>query len=224
MSSTAATTTATTTSASAKKATIVSTERSQQQRPDRLLLIIDGGYFQKGQQEHGMDLDIESLLAFVQRLTGSAIEHAYYYDSAPHDTAFHRALRRLQIRVESRPLKTLPVRCPNARCAYSRQPIERTVQAGVDVAIATKILTMACEDQYDTLVLLAGDGDFADAVQYVKERRRKRVVVCGFSNSISNRLLPYAERGGVVALDRFLAPVSDEDNDDEKEGERKASQ
>lgn len=192
-------------------------QQKEQRPPDRMLLIIDGGYFQKGQQEHGMDLDIESLLAFVQRLTGSTIEHAYYYDSAPHDTAFHRALRRLQIRVESRPLKTLPVRCPNARCAYSRQPIERTVQAGVDVAIATKVLTMACEDQYDTLVLLAGDGDFADAVQYLKERRRKRVVVCGFSNSISNRLVPYAERGGVVALDRFLAPASDDEHEEEKE-------
>jgi uncharacterized LabA/DUF88 family protein len=185
----------------------MSDSASTDARPkNRMLLLIDGAYFHKGQQTFDMDLDIESLLKFVQRLSGSTIEHAYYYDSAPEETPLHRALRRMQIRVESRSLKTLAVRCPNGRCAYSRQPIERTVQAGVDVAIATKILTMACENEYDTLVLVAGDGDFADAVQYVKERCRKRIFVCGFSGTISNRLAPFAERGGVIALDRFLEP------------------
>ena len=40
------------------------------------------------------------------------------------------------------------------------RPIYREVQAGVDVAIATKILTLAIEGQLDRVVLLAGDGDF----------------------------------------------------------------
>ena len=41
-------------------------------------------------------------------------------------------------------------------------------QAGVDVAIATKILTLVCEDQLDTLILIAGDGDFLDALKVSK--------------------------------------------------------
>lgn len=54
--------------------------------------------------------------------------------------------------------------CENTigNCVHSNasRPIYREVQAGVDVAIATKILTLAIEGQLDRVVLLAGDGDF----------------------------------------------------------------
>lgn len=181
-------------------------------RRPRALLIIDGGYFHKGQRSLGFDLDVASLIRFVENRLNVSCVDMYYYDSTTSgaDTsrdAFHRALRRLQIRVELRPLKSMAVHCPNRRCKHARLPIKRRVQAGVDVAIATKILTEACENRFDALVLLAGDGDFADAVRYVKENRRRRVHVVGFRESISNRLAPYAEREhGVLCLNDFVAP------------------
>lgn len=162
----------------------------------------------------GCDLDVGSLIRFVENRLGVTCTNMYYFDSTTPETAdgrapFYRALRRLQVRVELRPVKSMQVHCPNRQCKYARQAIQRRVQAGVDVAIVTKILTMACENQFDVLVLLAGDGDFTDAVKYVKENRHKRVYVIGFRGTISNRLAPYAERNGVLCLNDFLAPEDD---------------
>lgn len=102
----------------------------------------------------------------------------------------------------------------NCHCAHSAngkssRAIRREVQAGVDVAIATKILTLACENRLDGVVLLAGDGDFVDAVKYVKETLNKKVFVVGFKDSLSARLMPYAESpNGVVILDDFVELVA----------------
>lgn len=102
----------------------------------------------------------------------------------------------------------------NCHCAHSAngkssRAIRREVQAGVDVAIATKILTLACENRLDAVVLLAGDGDFVDAVKYVKETLNKKVFVVGFKDSLSARLMPYAESpNGVVILDDFVELVA----------------
>lgn len=99
--------------------------------------------------------------------------------------------------------------CVHSANAKSSRAIRREVQAGVDVAIATKILTLACENRLDGVVLLAGDGDFVDAVKYVKETLNKKVFVVGFKDSLSARLMPYAESpNGVVILDDFVELVA----------------
>jgi uncharacterized LabA/DUF88 family protein len=68
------------------------------------------------------------------------------------------------------------------RCA---QNISRDVQKGVDVGIATPILKLAAQGQYDRLVLAAGDGDFEDAIDYVKSELHKEVWIARFHDSVS---------------------------------------
>lgn len=43
------------------------------------------------------------------------------------------------------------------------------VEKGVDVKLATDMVAFASKDIYDTAVLISADGDFADAVQHVKD-------------------------------------------------------
>ena len=45
----------------------------------------------------------------------------------------------------------------------------RTVQKGVDVKLATDMVAFACKNIYDTAILISSDGDFADAIQHVKD-------------------------------------------------------
>jgi uncharacterized LabA/DUF88 family protein len=45
----------------------------------------------------------------------------------------------------------------------------RLEEKGVDVRIATDLISMAHSTAYDTAILVSGDGDFADAVQAVKD-------------------------------------------------------
>ena len=46
---------------------------------------------------------------------------------------------------------------------------QRIVQKGVDVKLATDMVAFAGKNIYDTAVLISADGDFADAVQHVKD-------------------------------------------------------
>lgn len=60
-------------------------------------------------------------------------------------------------------------------------------EKGVDVHIATNMLTLAWNNVYDTAILISGDGDFVEAVKSVKERG-KHVENAYFKTSQSNAL------------------------------------
>ncbi len=62
------------------------------------------------------------------------------------------------------------------------------VEKGVDVRIATDMINHAYKDNYDTAILVSGDGDFYDAVIAVKNTG-KHVENANFKSSQSNHLL-----------------------------------
>lgn len=64
--------------------------------------------------------------------------------------------------IDTREFKNMAVYCTNKSCKNSKKPINRRVQAEVDVAIATRVLSMAFTDQYDILIAITGDRDFKD--------------------------------------------------------------
>ena len=92
------------------------------------------------------------------------------------------------MRVRLHRLKTLHVECPGCHVR-----IDREVQQGVDVAIATLIVKLSAQNRYDTVLLSAGDGDFEDAVKYVKEELHKEVWLAGFEGTVSADLQSYAD-------------------------------
>ena len=194
--------------------------------PNNTLLIIDGSYFTKSCKSSaalgGRRVEFARLLRVLVRHVGTELTQMYWIDSASArgggggggddeyaSNAFLKLLNAHQIRTEIRPVKSMSVVCHDRQCNCAHsvsskhcRPIRREVQAGVDVAIATKILTFACENRLDQVVLLAGDGDFVDAIKYVKEHLHKKVFVVGFKDSMSSRLMPYAESpNGVLILD-----------------------
>lgn len=50
-------------------------------------------------------------------------------------------------------------------------------QKGVDVLLSLDMLRFALKDNYDTAVLVSGDGDFADIVKMVKDEGKKVEVI-----------------------------------------------
>lgn len=61
------------------------------------------------------------------------------------------------------------------------------IEKGIDVSIATDMLTLAWNNVYDTAILVSGDGDFAAAVKSVKDEG-KHVENAYFRNSQSKAL------------------------------------
>jgi hypothetical protein len=90
---------------------------------------------------------------------------AYYYTSMPYDEAGKVTSARLAIRDAGFEPRVFPRR---------RQGRSKAV----DLALATDVLTLAGEEQYEVAVLFAGDGDYVPVVEAVK--RLGRHVVVGF--------------------------------------------
>ena len=70
------------------------------------------------------------------------------------------------------------------RLGIGKQRRDQVVEKGVDVMLATDLVVRAYQDQYDTAILVSGDGDFYPAIQAVKDRG-KQVEVAAFESNIS---------------------------------------
>lgn len=158
--------------------------------------IIDGAYlFNYGR---GRQFDYLKLKDELTRLNGGPIYESYYLNSTRDpatdaQNAFHSWLKSApprgpKIRVQLYKLKDMRVTCPN--CAHQ---FEREVQKGVDVGIATRIVKMAAQNVYERFILSAGDGDFEDAISYVKSELHKEVWICGSQANLSTDLQSYAD-------------------------------
>jgi nijmegen breakage syndrome protein 1 len=93
------------------------------------------------------------------------------------------------MRVKLYKLKDLHVHCPQCDNKF-----EREVQKGVDVGIATLIVRLAAQNQYNRLILSAGDGDFEDAIAFAKEEMHKEFWLSGFDDTVSADLQSYANK------------------------------
>ncbi|MFN7678567.1 MAG: NYN domain-containing protein [Cyanobacteriota bacterium] len=173
--------------------------------------IIDGAYlFNHGRSR---PFDYLKLKSELVRLNGGPIHESYYLNSTRDpatdaQNAFHTWLKSApprgpKIRVKLYRLKDFHVNCPKCGAEFNRE-----VQKGVDVGIATLMMKMAAQGVYDRLILSAGDGDFEDAISYIKSERLKEVWVCGGQDSLSTDLQSYSDN--VIWLED-LHPAIDKD-------------
>ena len=58
---------------------------------------------------------------------------------------------------------------------------ERMREKGIDVKIATDLLVGAFDDKYDTAIIVSSDSDLVPAIDWVRNRRKKKVEYIGFS-------------------------------------------
>lgn len=158
--------------------------------------IVDAAYlFNYGK---GRPFDYLKLKNEIVRLNGGPIHESYYLNSIQDpateaQNAFHAWIKTAppkgpKFRVQLYKLKNMHVHCPSCDHAFDRQ-----VQKGVDVGIATLIIKLAAQGVYDRLILSAGDGDFEDAVSYVKSELHKEFWVLGSMTSLSPDLQSYSD-------------------------------
>jgi len=68
--------------------------------------------------------------------------------------------------------RTFKIKCPD--CGKEIE-YKRHIQKGVDTRLAVDLVIMAVRDSYDIGILVSGDGDFTEGVNFVKEHTRKRI-------------------------------------------------
>lgn len=161
----------------------------------RTVWIVDAAYLMKAAPGR---FDYLRLKNTLEQHNGEELAESFYLNSTPNppsdeQDAFHNWLkcappRGPKMRVKLYQLKDLHSTCPG--CG---QVFERKVQKGVDVGVATLLVKLASQGRYDRVLLAAGDGDFEDAIAYVKEELHKEVWLCGFEGSLSADLQSYAD-------------------------------
>ncbi len=151
----------------------------------RVAVFVDGSnlYFAIRDGLHRQDIiDVEKL---SKKLTkGRQLVRIYYYhvprlEGEPEAARRHQAfLNRLgyvdylQLR-----LGRLVSRLLKLRCQLCGKDIEHTthIQKGVDTRIVVDMVGLALLDAYDVAILVSGDADLAEAVNFIKEHTRKYV-------------------------------------------------
>jgi uncharacterized LabA/DUF88 family protein len=109
----------------------------------------------------------------------SMIDAARDEEKAKSQQRFMNALRQVPyLTVSHRPLRYTPDDIP--------------FEKGVDILIATDMLTGALRDCYDTAILVSGDGDFAPVLDEIK-RAGKQVENACFQSSRSDALVNAAD-------------------------------
>jgi uncharacterized LabA/DUF88 family protein len=152
---------------------------------ERVMVFVDGGNLYAG-VKLGLHLqksvDIDSL---IKKLTsGRSLVRAYYYTTpSPHPNssqgkAHQRFLDKLGWieNLQLRRGRVVPrrnvVECPKCGKAFDYNVY---MQKGIDTRIAVDMVTLAVRDAYDTAILVSGDSDLAEAVNYIREQTNKKV-------------------------------------------------
>lgn len=181
---------------------------SQAQAP-RSMLIVDAGYLTAASPVRTDPLKLRRLIDDHVGVGG--ISEAHWFDGVPNPVPeglikFQSWLKVAlpygpQFRLSLHPLKPVSTRCDS--CGHVH---ERMIQKGVDVGIATLMVKAASLGLCQSIHLVAGDGDFKEAMTYVQESRRVDVVLYAFQGSASPDLQCWSNR--VVWLDDYIAKIA----------------
>ena len=153
--------------------------------PDRVMVFIDGANLYKCVKD-GLNIsrqvDVEKLSHKL--VNGRTLMRIYYYNTPTPSTdevsmkANQKFLDKLgwinnlQLRLGRIVPKEYEVKC--SKCNESI--IYKThTQKGVDTRIAVDMVTLATGDAYDIAILVSGDSDLSEALNYIREHTKKKV-------------------------------------------------
>jgi len=129
----------------------------------------------------------------------------YLYDTAPEPIGakkqrFFDKLRSIGITIVTKKLRYKSVICKHCKQTDVNVPYQK----GVDVSLVTDIMSLAFEDAYDIAIIVTGDNDFLDAVNYIKSKGKK-VWITSFQASLGDDLMRAADR--VIKLDDIFGSL-----------------
>jgi len=174
---------------------------------ERVVVFIDGGNMFHATNALKLKINYKKLVEILRR--DRWLLRAYFYTGIPsgdlpkelreqlrRQQGFLNELQNLGIKVKTMPLKKTP---------------EGYIEKGVDILIATDMISLAFENSYDTAVLVSGDSDFVPVVEKIQELG-KRVENAAFKKISSYELRRMCDE--FILLDnmkyRFTTPLNQE--------------
>ena len=155
----------------------------------RVAIFIDGSNLYHSLEENCNRFDLD-FGAFATKLTGDRAHFRTYYYNVLRDPDRNPQAYQDQQKFLSA-LYNIPFL--EVRLGSAKMRGDVAVEKGVDIMLATDALRMAWENLYDVAIVVSGDGDFAYALQAVKNYG-KHVEVAAFRSNLSWELAQIADR------------------------------
>jgi len=160
---------------------------------ERVMVFIDAGYWRKSLEDHFNRVDVDLSKVVTKLLRGRRLVRTYFYTAKierPPDEYWRNQ------QAEQQRLLTALAHQPFVEVRLGRLQFmggDTPRQKGVDVLLALDMLRFALKGNYDTAILISGDGDFADIVRMVKDEGR-RVEVVTFPGTRAHALLEACDK------------------------------
>ena len=161
----------------------------------RVAIFIDGSNLYHALRDNLSRVDLNFAEFTTKVCAGRPLFRVYYYNVMQDPLQRPDAHREQQEFLDTlRKTPYLEVRLGSTKLLQG-VPVEK----GIDIMLATDLLHYAWDNLYDVAVLVSGDGDFAYALQAVKNMG-KHVEVAYFESNVSKNLLEVADNK--LLLDR----------------------
>ena len=119
----------------------------------------------------------------------------------------YRSLNDANFKIDVRTFKGKKAFCPEQTCHYSKKGFDIRVQAEVDVAIAMVPVKVIHEhSDLKVVLLLTGDGDFHDMVDFMQKTHGVKVVVVSWKGTVNQSLEKMCT--GMIWLDEIWDQIS----------------
>ena len=171
-------------------------------KSERVMIFIDGSNVYHSLRAHFGKKNID-IGRFCQKLLDRRrLVRTYYYNAQvgqKEEPERHKRQRKFLDSVVAIPYTELRL----GRLVYNNWPKTPPYEKGVDIQLATDMITHSFKGNYDVAILVAGDNDFVGALQAVKDNGKNVEVTLFGKGRTSMQLRNVADK--VITIDgRFL--------------------
>jgi len=150
---------------------------------ERVMVFIDGANLYTCMKDHlGIPKNVKVDVLGSKLANKRLLVRTYYYNSPAPPTTDQASSQRFWAALgwlnNVRPRqgrivpKTVEAECPEC---HKRFTINSYVQKGVDTRIVVDVISLAQSDAYDIGIVVSGDSDLAEAIEWVREHTQKRI-------------------------------------------------
>lgn len=151
--------------------------------PERVMVFIDGANLYNCMKDYlSINRNVKVDVFSAKLANGRELVRTYYYNSpAPpsvDQAGFQRYWAKLGWLNNVRPRlgrivpKTIEAQCPDCQKLFQHRT---HIQKGVDTRIVVDVISLAQSNSYDTGIIVSGDSDLAEAIEWVREHTQKRI-------------------------------------------------
>lgn len=177
----------------------------------RIIAFIDNSNFFRGQLKAKWKVDMKKLYDYLQK--ESDIWQTFFFASVTDppkyaQTGFYKYLKnQMRFEVKLYTLGRKTTKCKNCKCTWM-VPVEK----GVDVGLATKMLSLANNKAFDTAILIAADKDYLETIQEIKNQGI-HVEIVAWRGSISSEMEAESSRP-VIYFDEIRSIIESTEKTD----------